>query len=132
MRTIGVMLLVAIPMLCPPVRAQQCVAADDYPDAITVAHGVPTNDTIYGQVEWNGDRDVFSFVAQPYITYEVSMEPLSAGLSDVEVRVFDPLTNLVMRVTSTGGRTNASAGRNSGSKLDDVMIQIWDARLKAV
>lgn len=82
---------------------EQCGYVDDYPDTLPTAVSVSSNAVVNGTVEVTMDRDVFSVVVEPYITYTISVESMEASLEDVEVRVQDAGTNLLARYSSTGG-----------------------------
>jgi hypothetical protein len=99
------------------------VPADEYPDTYDLASPLVINQTYFGHIDVQMDRDLFTFVAMPYVSYRVRMTPL--GLPDSEVRVFDPFSNLVSRATSTGTNTAAICLVTPGTSLRRVYV---DAR----
>ena len=101
------------------------LSADDFPDSLGLAHSISSGQTVAGEIERDADRDLFSFLAVPYVIYWVRMDPETNSLRDAEVRVYDPATNLLLRVSSTGGRSNAVADLPAGTRLRRVYV---DAR----
>ncbi len=99
------------------------VPSDDYPDTYGSAAPLVIGQVVFGHIDVQMDRDLFTFVAMPYVSYRVRMTPL--GLPDAEVRVFDPFSNLVSRATSTGTNVAAICVVTPGTSLRRVYV---DAR----